>query len=242
MQFFSSGPTLGTVSTTAPDARCAQQECDLGQIRGFGEAKVFAVFTGSASGTITAKLTFDESNGSKPTVDTVVKSGTVAVSSSAGVTGDCLSSGDTLVANSGDGQQRVAVPFTPPVGGLPCDPVGAFVANTPPPIGYAERIVGVDLLFDLTGAGLGNVVLDYATLPGGATYQTFVLQEVVSPTGTTPIQTVVVGPCGPDGKPQTGDPSQSTDSCVALREPLGAQGAELTLHVYSQPSDPRYVG
>jgi len=100
--------------------------------------------------------------------------------------------------------------------------------------------VTVNALYD--PSIFGTVVLDFATLPGGADYQTFVLRELLNDTSPAGPHTLIVAPCGPDGRPQSSDPSLSSDSGVALRRPYLTGGARLTLHVLGTGQDPGYVG
>lgn len=240
--FGASGSTLLAISSDVRGAVCDANGCDVGSIRGFGSARVFAVFRGDQTGSLTATLRFDEGNGTSPTTDTFSKSRGIVVSSAGDVVGDCLFRTDPgLTGTSSDGTQLVTIEFAQPAGGLPCAPVDASIGATAP-AGFTEKVVTVDLLFDPAGKTVGTVVLDFATLPNGFNYRKFVLREIVGDPNADPLQTVVVGPCGGDGLPQTTDSSLSTDSCVFLREKYPKNGAELTLHVFATGLDPGYVG
>jgi hypothetical protein len=240
--FATVGSTVEEVTTTFPGAECDEHECELGPVAPSASVTVFALFTAGVTGSVSARAEFEDDDVLTPADDDegVTKQAGIVVSTHKTTAGDCLFADDPpLTSASKDRTQRVKVSFADPADGLPCTPVEASIALGSL-AGFTEKVVSVEGLFD--PSTFGTAVLDFATLPAGADYQSFVLLEFASDSSTAFLHTVVVAPCGPDGRPQSSDPSLSTDSCVAMRSPFMIAGARLTLHVLGTGQDPRYVG
>jgi hypothetical protein len=242
IRFATSGSAIESVTTSFPGAECDENGCELGPLAPSASAAVFAIFSAGETGSVTAQAEFDDEDALTPADgdDGVAKQAAIVVSTGRTSVGDCLFPDDPpLTSVSHDRTQRVKVSFANPADGLPCAPVQAGISGGSLP-GFTEKLVSVDALFD--PSTFGTAVLDFTHLPTGVDFQSFVLEELASDSSTVFVHTVVVAPCGPDGKPQSSDPSLSTDSCVAGRSPFLADGARLTLHVLGTGKDPRYVG
>jgi hypothetical protein len=194
----SSPPTGGTAVT-----------CSVGNIAGFGTAKVAVQFTTSATTSlagISATVSYAEGNGSNGNDTFTAQGNSISIVDGTANAGDCTdTTGGTLDTHLG--LQTTSIDSLPAISGLPCTPIAGGVVQNPGNLncGAARCTSSVSYVIVPT-TGTATLLIPLSSLPNGTTDKKFVLYwfpETGAPPG------IALTLC-----PTPAAPTPGTDTCI----------------------------
>jgi hypothetical protein len=152
--------------------------CSLGNIAGFGTAKVSVQFTTTAATSLTgisATVSYAEGNGSNGNDTFTAQGNSISIVNGATDAGDCTdATGGTLTTIRGG--QKTIIDSLPPISGLPCTPIagGVLPKDTTLMCGSASCSSAVSYVIVPT-TGTATLLIPLSSLPNGTTDKKFVL-------------------------------------------------------------------